>query len=111
VLHVADVDAHDEAVLAGDPQAFHHLRRRTGEVRHLRDHARRRPNPQDGREGVAERARVHTRRVAGDGALFLQAPEPVRDGGRREPDAAAELGEAQASISLELFDQKVIYII
>ena len=95
VLDVADVDAHDEAVLAGDPQALDDLRRRAREVGDLGDHARRGADPDHRRERVAERARVDARRIPGDRRLVLELAQAVGDRRRREPDAAPELREAQ----------------
>ena len=53
------------------------------------------PDAQDHAELVAERARVDVGVVAADHAGLLEPPEPLADRRRGQPDAPAQLGEAQ----------------
>ena len=59
-------------------------------------------------ERVAERARVDLRVVAGDRAVALEPLHALGDGRRREADAAAELGEAEPAVLLELFEDSTV---
>ena len=53
----------------------------------------------------AERARVELGVVAEDDLLLLEPRQALGHRGRGEPDATAELGEAEAGVGLELGEQ------
>ena len=74
----------------------------------LADHARRGPDAQDDAELVAERARVDVGAVAADDAGLLEPREPLADGRSGQPDAPAELGEAEPRVVLQRLDQLAI---
>ena len=62
-------------------------------------------------ERVAERARVDVGVVAADHAVLLEPRQPLGDRGRREPDAAAELGERQPRVLLQLGEQAEVGVV
>ena len=64
--------------------------------------ARRGPDADEHAEAVAEPARVDLGAVAGDHAVLLEAPQALGHRRRRQPDAAAELGERRAGVGLQL---------
>ena len=111
VLDVADVGADQVAVLARHAQALDDLGRLHGERRDLVQLARRGAHADDHAEREAERARVDVGAVAADHAAALEPREPVRDRRGREADAAAELGERQPGVGLQLGDQGEVGVV
>ena len=105
VDHVADPEAHEVAVVARDAVALDDLGGAPGELGHLLQLPRRRPDAQHHAQRVAERARVELGAVARDRTGLLEPREPVRHRGGGEADAAAELGVRQAGVGLDLLEQ------
>ena len=105
VLDVADVGAHHVAVLPRHAVALDDLRRVAGDVGDLAQLARGRADADDDAERVAERARVDLGAVAADHAVLLEPREPVGDRRRGEPDPAAELGQREPRVLLQLGEE------
>ena len=105
VLDVADVGAHHVAVLPRHAVALDDLGRVAGDVGDLAQLARRRADADHDAERVAERARVDVGAVAADHAVLLEPSEPVGDRRGRQPDAAAELGQREPRVVLQLREQ------
>lgn len=105
VVHVADGDLHDEAFAAGDAVAlkdFWHLASDAGEVGEAVS------GDGDFDEGThvqAEGDGVDLGPVAQDDFGLFEAVHAVDDRGCGEVDAAGELGEGDACVVLEFFDE------
>src|SRR5919198_335881 len=108
VLDVAHRRLHEEAVLAGDAMALDDLGRLARELGDLGDLARRRADADHHGERIAERPRVDPGVVADDRAVALEPLDALGDGGRREADAAAGLGEAEPAVVLELLEDSTV---
>src|SRR4051812_19229941 len=105
VLDVAHVRGHDEAVLAGDPVALDDLGRAPRELRGAGELHRRRAQADERAERIAQSPRVDLGAIARDHLLGLQAAQALRHRRRGETDAAAELGQRQARVLLQLGEQ------
>src|SRR3954454_6338597 len=108
VRDVAHVGGHHEAVLARDAAAVDDLLGALRQLGDLGQLARRGAHADDRAQRVAERPRVDERAVAGDDAGVLEAAHAVARGRRRQADAAAQLGEAHATVRLELGEHRAI---
>src|SRR5438045_1548547 len=100
-----------EAVLARDAVALADLGDLGRELGDLREPSGRRADAHDGGQRVAERARVDLGAIAGDHALALEALHARGNRGRREPDAAAELGDRKPAVGRELADDLTVDLV
>ena len=108
VLDRAHVGGQDEAVLTGDSAAVHHLGGPPGHVAHALQ------LPRSGRTRItalrreAERSRVKPSVVAEDHLIVLETLQSLGDRRRRQTDAAAQLGQAQPSVGLQLGEEAAV---
>src|SRR5579862_7653915 len=100
-----------EAVFAGDPETLGDLRDLGGQLGDPRQLAGGRLDADDRLELVAERSRVDLGSVAGDDAVALEPLDALGDGGRREADPPAKLGERDAPVRRQLPDYSTVGLI
>jgi len=94
-------DLHEVAVLAGDPVALGHVRHLTRYAGDQPQPSADRADPHDRADRVPESARVDVGAVGQDPGL-LQPPQPVGDGGTRQPDPPGQFGDPQPRRGLQL---------
>jgi predicted ATPase/class 3 adenylate cyclase len=100
IVHRADVELEKEAILAGDAMAFDHLRALAHELADLLELARRRGNPDDRGQRIADPPRVDCGVIAGDHAVSLEPLHALGNRRRGKLHAASELGHGQPAVHL-----------
>ncbi len=99
------MQTHEVAVVARDPVALRYFGGVGSDLANALELARRGPDPDDRRDGEAERTRIELGAIARDHASSLEPAHALGDGGGGHPDAATELGEADAAVPLELCEE------
>src|SRR5215216_1694501 len=111
VCHVANVRLHEVTVVAGHALALDHFRCRSRKLGNIRQLPRRRPHPDHRRQRQTKGARVDVRVVRADDPAGLESLQALADSRRRETDAAAELGDGEPGVILELSQDSAIRLI
>jgi len=105
LVHGREVYLENEAVLACDAVALHHLGDSARQLGDFGQPARVGPDPHVGGQGQPERGRVEVEAVAPNDARLLQPAHAFGHSGRRHTHPPPQLRHRQAGIVLQLLEQ------